>query len=194
MDTDTNNAERSARHQRGGAIGLQFDPLTGRILYQGEEVGQYTYKDGRGRVHIDITYECDPENWILPLSWFDYGLHMLPIHAPPPAPDLTITTGEDSLTDPLPVLRFLTEKEIRAGGYVWNFHKSDADNWPSALHGHDYEHRLKLDVLTGHIYDAVNRQHYASLKKRELAIVRAQLRASKDFAEKIASLLREDES
>jgi hypothetical protein len=171
-------------------MGLQFDPMTGKILYLGKEVGQYTFEDGRGRVHIDITYECEAENWILPLSWFDYGLHMLPSREPaPPQPDLVIETGEDSLTDPLPAMRYLTEKEIKAGGYVWSFHKTDADNWPSALHGHDYDKHMKLDVITGAVYDVVTRQHLTNLKSKALEQVRDELRNSKDFVTKTQQLL-----
>lgn len=41
---------------------LQFDPRTGKILFKGKEVGQYIYENGRGRVHIDVTYECEATN------------------------------------------------------------------------------------------------------------------------------------
>lgn len=171
-------------------MGLQFDPMTGKILFQGKEVGQYTYENGRGRVHIDVTYECDPTNWIVPLSWFDYGLNLvLPDDPAPPHADLTIETPQDGLGEFRAVARFLTEREIKADGYVWRFHKTDVDNWPSPLHGHDYEHRVKLDVLTGYIYDVVTRQQYAKMKDKALEAVRAQLRESKDFAERAAALL-----
>lgn len=126
----------------------------------------------------------------MPLSWFDYGLSLvMPEDGAPPASDLTIETSEDSLGEFRPVARYLTEKEIKAGGYVWNFHKNDADNWPSALHGHAYEQRAKLDVLTGYIYDTVTRQQFAKMKKGPLEDVRTQLLASKDFYEKARTLL-----
>jgi hypothetical protein len=171
-------------------MALEFDPMTGKISYQGKEVGTYTYKDGRGQVHLDIKYECDADLWVVPLSYFSIGLNKLPSNQVKVAPaDLLIETDEESLTDLRSVPRFLTEKEIKAGSYVWSFHKTDSDNWPSALHGHEYEHRLKLDVLTGNIYDVVTRQHYASLKREDLAKVRDELRKSKDFSEKVQVLL-----
>jgi hypothetical protein len=50
-------------------------------------------------------------------------------------------------------VRYLTEKQIKRDGYIWKFHKNDADGWPSPLHGLEYEKGLKLDVLTANIYD-----------------------------------------
>jgi hypothetical protein len=172
-------------------MALEFDQMTGKILYQGKEVGTCTSKDGRSVVHIDITYECSAsEDWAVPLSHFSHGLNKLASNQMDVSPaDLVIETSEDSLTGQRSVPRFLTEKEIKAGSYVWSFHKTDADNWPSALHGHEYEHRLKLDVLTGRIYDVVTRQHYASLKKKDLETVRDELRKAKDFSEKARALL-----
>ena len=31
--------------------------------------------------------------------------------------------------------RLLTEKIVKRSGYVWKFNKTDADPWPSVLHG-----------------------------------------------------------
>jgi hypothetical protein len=87
------------------------------------------------------------------------------------------------------ISRFLTEKQVKRGGYIWKFHKSDADNWPSPLHGHDYDKGLKLDAITGDIYDVGTRARCKTLKVGDLQAVQDELRASKDFKEAVASLI-----
>jgi hypothetical protein len=57
------------------------------------------------------------------------------------------------------------------------------------LHGHDYERRVTLDVLTGAVYDAVTRRQFSTLKSKALEKVRNDLRRSKDFAERVKTLL-----
>jgi hypothetical protein len=119
---------------------------------------------------------------------FAIGLSNLPENRPT-KPDLTIETPEDSTTEELPSTRFLIERIVRQGNYIWEFHKADVDSWPSLLHGHEYAKALKLDAITGQIYDAVTRKFVFSLKPKHLEIVQDELRASKDFAEKVAQLI-----
>jgi hypothetical protein len=57
------------------------------------------------------------------------------------------------------------------------------------LHGHDYEKGLKLDVLTGRIYDVGSRQLCRTLKAKRLKSIQDELRASEDFREIVAQLL-----
>lgn len=102
---------------------------------------------------------------------------------------LTIETSEESVADEFEVVRFLTEKQVKRGGYIWKFHKSDADNWPSPLHGHDYDKGLKLDAITGGIYDVGTRALCKTLKAGDLHAVQAGLRASKDFKQAVATLI-----
>lgn len=80
-------------------------------------------------------------------------------------------------------------KAGEARGYIWKFHKSDTDNWPSPLHGHDYDKGLKLDAITGDIYDVGTRGRCKTLKGGDLQAVQAELRASKDFGEAVATLI-----
>lgn len=168
-------------------MSLQFDPNTQEILFKDRVVGRYTHEAGRSQLQIDISFECDPDTGIVPLCWLASELAQIGADkSTTPSPDLKIETDEDSLTDPLPVVRYLTEKEIKVSSYVWCFHKSDVDQWPSPLHGHAYDHRLKLDAITGYVYDTVTRKHCFHLKKKELKKVHDTLRASKDFAEKAA--------
>ncbi|MGY4501197.1 hypothetical protein ACVWYH_005128 [Bradyrhizobium sp. GM24.11] len=107
----------------------------------------------------------------------------------PAPPLLTVETSEDSIAEEFEVVRYLTEKQVKRGGYIWKFHKSDADDWPSPLHGHDYDKGLKLDAITGDIYDVGTRELCKTLKASDLQAVQAKLRASKDFKEAIATLI-----
>lgn len=168
-------------------MSLQFNPITGKITYGGKEVGERIFKDGRSIVRLDIEYEGG-DDWIVPLSWFAHGLSMLPENMPAPAL-LTVKTSEDSIAEEFDVVRYLTEKQVKRGNYIWIFHKTDADNWPSPLHGHDYDKGLKLDVITGNIYDVGTRERCKTLKAKDLQDVQAALRASKDFKETVAALI-----
>ena len=166
---------------------IEFDPETGKLTYMGQEIGEHRFKDGKSTVQIAFEFETAGE-WIEPISWLAYGLALLPENAPKPSL-LTVETPEDSIDIEHDVVRLLTEKQVKRGNYVWKFHKTDADDWPSPLHGHDYEKGLKLDVLTGDIYDVATRQRCKAMKAKHLNNVRAELRGSKDFKELIVELV-----
>ena len=125
----------------------------------------------------------------MPLSWFGYGLRQAGLHQPPPIVLEVTTDGEE--VEPVaasgPVL--LLEKILKLDGYVWTFHKSDADHWPSPLHGHDYERELVVDGITGRIYDKATRTEVAKLKRKALDTLHADIRATKDLASLAARLL-----
>jgi hypothetical protein len=72
---------------------------------------------------------------------------------------------------------------------VWIFHKSDADPWPSLLHGHHNQRPLKLDAITGEIFNIHSRKCVQKLKSKELARIQAQLFSSKDFAQRAEALI-----
>jgi hypothetical protein len=74
-----------------------------------------------------------------------------------------------SKTDAPPGVHRLT---TRVGGEVWEFHKYDADPWPSRPHGHNRETREKLDLAGGWIYDR-NRNPHRRCTKKALADLRA---------------------
>jgi hypothetical protein len=165
---------------------LQYDPNTSKITYEGREVGEYVYEEGKAHVRLNITYECDANYWVVPLSYFARGLSYLPQHQPEVMEKIAeISTSEESVVHIHAAMRLLTEKTVKRGSYVWVFHKSDADNWPSPLHGHDYEKKVKLDVLTGQIYDTATKQHCANLKKCDLENLRTELREAKDYIDKM---------
>src|ERR1700677_5058863 len=158
---------------------LKFDHTTGKILYEGKEVGEYENKDGKAIVKLNIVYVCSPDDWVVPLSWFDYGLNLLPQHQAKQArskPDLTVASEPDSIEKEFDVLRVFNEKTVKRGSFVWDFHKSDADPWPSLLHGHDYDKGLKLDAITSQVYDVVTKTCCKVLKEKDLKAIQDALR------------------
>lgn len=168
-------------------MSLQFDPNTRKVTYMGKEVGECIFKEGRSTVRLNIEYESG-DDWSVPLSWFALGLSLIAENQPPVAL-LTIETQANGVAKEFEGVRLLTEKQVKRHGYIWKFHKSDADNWPSPLHGHDYDKGLKLDAITGKIYDAATRTLCAALKASELKCVQDELRKSKDFNDAVVSLI-----
>lgn len=167
---------------------LEFNPFTSRISLDGREVGEYRVVDGKAQVRLDLTYECSPDEWVIPLSWFDYGLHRLQKYRPT-EPSLEIETSEESIAETFDVVRLFTEKTVKRSGYIWQFHKSDVDIWPSPLHGHDYDKGLKLDAITGDIYDVGSRQMCKRLRPADLKVIQDELRGSKDFHDRVITLI-----
>jgi hypothetical protein len=114
---------------------LQLNPLNGDIQFRGRKIGTTDYVDGKNRVSFNLTYETDTEDWVLPLSWLAYGMREAQLDTTL-SMALTVSTLEEDV-EPMdvtgPVL--LVEKILKLDGYVWQFHKSDADHWPSPLHG-----------------------------------------------------------
>jgi hypothetical protein len=141
------------------------------------------------RVSLNLTYEGDPDKAIVPLSLFALGLSHLLQHEQDKEAALKVSTDDDDIDEEFDVPRMLTERTIRQAGFVWIFHKTDADQWPSALHGHDYDKNMKLDALTGDIFDAVTKQRCATLKQKKLTQIQEELRRSRDFADRVTQLL-----
>lgn len=171
-------------------MAIMFDQETGKFFYKGKEVGEHRFENGKSIVTLNITYETSGE-WMVPLSWFATALRSLPENALPVA-DLSVETPSDSTVLEKGARRALNEKTIRGGGYVWVFHKSDVDPWPSLLHGHEYEMGLVLDATNGQIFDVSSRQFCEKLKSVYLKQVQGALRQSKDFRDKVAALIGED--
>jgi hypothetical protein len=172
------------------SMSFTFDPETSKFNSNGREIGEHRYEDGKSYVRLTIEYETTGE-WIVPLSWLAHGLSLLPENLPK-EPDLRIETPQDGIDREFDVSRFLTEKIIRRGGYIWDFHKTDVDTWPSPLHGHDYDKNLKLDAVTGNVYDVVTRQCCKTLKPDHLKTIQSTLRTSKDFEAIAKDLLGKD--
>lgn len=167
---------------------LQYDPTTSTLMLDGQEVGKFELVDGVAKATLNLTYECSPDEWVVPISWFDFGLNKLQKYRRQPS-DLKIERDEESIAETYDVPRLLTEKIISRAGYIWEFHKTDPDPWPSLLHGHEYEKNLKLDAITGKIYDVATRQRCKRIKDTDLAEIQDILRRSKDFSDKVVALI-----
>ncbi|MCB9984645.1 MAG: hypothetical protein H6864_03030 [Micavibrio sp.] len=169
---------------------LTFDPKTSEIWYEGKRVGECVVNKGVARVTLNIAYECATDEWVVPLSWFGCGLSKLESHQQKQKNVvLKIITDEEDVEENFCVLRLLTEKDISQNGYVWRFHKNDPDHWPSLLHGHEYDKNLKLDALTGKIYDVATKQCCSRLSKKKLSFIQSKLRSSPDFLDLVTNLL-----
>ena len=170
-------------------MSLKLNMEDDSIHYHGLEVGSVRTEGTKKVVTLNIEYTVeDHEEWFVPICWFAAGLATLAENQPPPVL-LTIESGEDVIAEEYDVARGLIEKTIKQQGYVWKFHKSDADNWPSELHGHDYDKGMKLDVLSGDIYDVLSRNRCKTLKRTELLRIQDELRKSKDFKTKIEKFI-----
>lgn len=171
-------------------MSIEYDPDTCEIRYEGKVVGRQSVENGVSRVTLNIEYKCDKGEWVVPLSWFGYGLSLLEKRKlQEKVVGLTLETAETEIAEKYPVPRHLTEKTVKRDGFVWRFHKNDPDRWPSSLHGHDYEKNLKLDALTGIIYDTQTRQPCMKLNTKELPRIHSALRESHDFTERMTGLL-----
>jgi hypothetical protein len=172
---------------------IAYNPLDSTLWLNDKQIGEISEPDEDGKVTVQFTisYRCLPGEAHQPLMAFATELAKLPdLQRRRPPTDLKIELPVDSIAEEFRVPRLLEEKHVKAGGYVWEFHKTDTDPWPSQLHGHDYERGLKLDALTGDVFDVGTRARCAILKKKALETVHTELRGSKDFANKLATLLQ----
>jgi hypothetical protein len=69
----------------------------------------------------------------------------------------------------------LREFFIKKNGDKWEFHKYDADGFPSKPHGHCAEKSEKLDVNSGVIYNARTRQPVRKVSPKKLVEIRQSL-------------------
>ena len=173
-------------------MSLEYNPQTSEISYEGKVIGKYECQADPPYVYLEIKYECKPEDgeWVEPISWFASGLSLLKKHKQQrQIVDLSLETEEDDIEEEYKVRRFLTEKIVKRKNYIWQFHKNDPDHWPSELHAHDYDKGLKLDALTGNIFDVATKQKCKKLKLKILKSIQQELRSSADFNGKVVRLL-----
>src|ERR1035437_910551 len=97
------------------AMSLQINTETGKITYRNKEVGEHIFKNGRSIVRLNIEYESG-DDWLVPLSWFAYGLSTIADNQQPPAL-LTIKMPKNGIAEEFEVPRYLTEKQVKRGGY-----------------------------------------------------------------------------
>lgn len=157
------------------------------ILYRGKAIGRHRHENGIDSVEISLAYETGQDGeWVVPLAWLALGLRKL---EPPAAPAvLEFLTPNDQILMSGGVLRLLTEKDLTAGGRTWRFHKNDPDPWPSKLHGHALDEPLKLDAITGNIYDVVTKQKAGRLRKKELGRLQDAIRGVDDLSHLVGYL------
>ena len=74
----------------------------------------------------------------------------------------------------------------------WQFHKNDADPWPSPLHGHHSSEPIKIDAVDGSIWHIQNKKRVGRVKPKELDRIQRDLLNSKDFVEKATAVLGQD--
>ena len=159
-----------------------FSADTGHIVFRGKKIGSMQVIDGATKVAFNIQYESDDENWILPLSWLAHGLRQARLdYRPEIVLDVAFESDDAELAANAGSQQ-LIEKTFKVAGRSWRFHKSDADHWPSPLHGHDYEHGQVIDGVTGEIFDKATRTQLGRLKPNKLMVMHDLLRASKDLA------------
>ena len=167
-------------------MSLQYNQETRELFFKYDKVGECHYNGKTVQISLNFSYERSTEEWITPLSWFCYALsRILDQQASSRLISLEISCGDDEIEQTYDLARFLPEKTIKQKSYIWKFHKTDSDNWPSVLHGHEYQKSLKLDALNGNVYDAVTKQRCMRLKKHALLDIQERLRDSSDFRGKI---------
>jgi hypothetical protein len=125
---------------------------------------------------LEISASTDPS---------DYELEDSPYWPPPPPPLPAELSPEEK-----------AERDRNSRSVVflivlpcWIFHKNDADPWPSKLHGHHNERPLKLDAISGFIYNIKTREHVQTLRQRELVRIQIALMKSKDFGDRARALV-----
>lgn len=169
---------------------LQLDPESGKLMYRGKECGSFTSNDQTATLKIEVSFNNSFAS-ILPLSWLAHGLSLLPENKPE-RPLILIESKNDDIEKEFDVPRLLTEKHLRAGNYRWAFHKNDPDSWPSELHGHEYDHGLVLDAITGRYYVKSTKRLAGKLKKKHLKTIQSQLSILDDFSAKADRLFNKE--
>jgi hypothetical protein len=161
---------------------LQVDLDMTTILYRGKPVGRFEGDGDQKTITLDaLTFTTDTESAVMILG--EFGASLRKIEPPRPPTVLSVTTPVADVDETPGAIQLLTEKELKAGGYVWDFHKSDVDPWPSRLHAHEYEHNWKIDAITGEYFDATNHTSQGKLKPKALKDLQQQIWACKDLVE-----------
>lgn len=95
--------------------------------------------------------------------------------------DYIFETEDENIVYIPGVPRRLDEVNVKINGNQWAFHKSDPDKkWPSNPHG-DSKY-TKLNPYDGSIWDKTTKKQIATLSKKQLARLQAELKAHKDFS------------
>lgn len=168
---------------------LQLDLKGSSVLYNGKRIGELVHKNGKTFVQLNLKYSATQENWIYPLIHLAEGLKRIETSVKVKTATFQISTAEEDIARRYKKPQSLLEVLITRKNYNWTFHKTDPDLWPSPLHGHDYARNLKLDAVSGHVYDIGTKQRCQTLRKKTLKSIQKALRDSKDFKAKVEKFI-----
>lgn len=134
----------------------------------GQEIGRFV--GGRATLEMTVTGDvADVLKYLREVSAAYEAIH-------PPAARLAVDLDEHGDTE-WPELQRLDERTVKAGGQRIRVHKSDADPWPSDLHGHVLDRpRTKVDAYDGGIYDTGTRKRVGTMGKKDLRKLQDELR------------------
>lgn len=166
----------------------------GEIYYNGKKIGELIFDQESGHVFLLLNIESvsdqDGQLIVILLNGFVTKSNEIKRRKN----SLQKASSKETSKDNLVHVKNSNETKIslivKLNGEQWQFHKNDADPWPSELHGH-YQH-LVLDAITGKVYDSVTRNYCYTLKPKELETIQKRLLSSKDFAEKAKKIFSED--
>lgn len=162
-----------------------MDQENNTLIYKGKVVGRIERVDGSNVVSLRLDYsdvQIDDDHYAGPIAELGRVLRAL---EPPKETVLTVETTNEDFAKIYPARQSLMEFWLKTKGYKWDFHKNDVDPWPSKFHAHDYAKHLKLDVITGVIFDVGSKEPTGKLNAKTLAKVHAKVRktdALKDLA------------
>jgi hypothetical protein len=103
----------------------------GTVTYKGKVVATCTKGPTEEKVQVNLNYQTRPGDWMIPLIHFAQGLAK--IEPPDSQALLEMSTTEEDIEEWFNVPRLLSEKVIARDGYIWKFHKTDPDPWPSPV-------------------------------------------------------------
>lgn len=150
-------------------------------------MGRCHFEDGKSHVSLNLVFD-GTEDWLVAIGPLAEGLRVVSERNKPEVA-LTIRTSRDSVVEVQGEQRMLIEYFVKQKNYKWDFHKNDADHWPSALHAHEYDQNLVLDAINGEIYCKASRKVIKKLKPKKLLNIHDKLRESKEFGDRIDRLL-----
>ena len=152
----------------------------------GRIVGRLGAASKPGWTRVDLSLECPLEEMILFLQAVGKAYDDAVPFSENDSVQVELTPDGDTRWPEAPLI--LLEHTIRLRGEQIRVHKSDADTWPSDLHGHPLGRPgHKIDIYTGDIYKISNRKKVGTLGKKDRARTHAALRDTEWGAAKLAA-------
>lgn len=162
----------------------------GEIYYNGKKIGELIFDQESGHVFLLLNIESVSDQDRQLIVFLLNGFVTKSNEIKRRKNSLQKASSKETSKDNLVHVKNSNETKmsfiVKLNGEQWQFHKNDADPWPSKLHGH-HAHFV-LDAITGKVYDSVTRDFCYVMRQKELDKVQARLLSSKDFAEKAKKL------